>query len=211
VPAFVKVTDDFGTTMFEGSGCPFKGSPGTINLTTGPWCHACPDTFTNADGIFRSTGELYNAIDDYLAAENPMTAISAVTYGFPIGTWDVSRVADFSDMFSGLRNSAAQSFNEDLSQWNVSSATDMSYMFGFTEAFNQDLSSWDVSHVTEMYGMFHSATAFNQDLCSWGQNVIAFDEFFGFTMFEGSGCPITDSPDSSNLAAGPWCQSCYPT
>lgn len=49
---------------------------------------------------------------------------------------DVSRIARFSDLFSG-----ATSFNQDLSNWDVSSATDMQRMFYGTHAFGQRLCS----------------------------------------------------------------------
>ena len=59
------------------------------------------------------------------------------------------------------------SFNGDISNWNVSSVTDMSNMFQGAEVFNQDISSWDVSGVKYMRYMFVSAEAFNQDISSW--------------------------------------------
>ena len=34
-------------------------------------------------------------------------------------------------------------------------------------AFNQDISNWDVSNVTNMSYMFFDATAFNQDISGW--------------------------------------------
>lgn len=40
------------------------------------------------------------------------------------------------------------SFNQDISNWNVSNVTDMSVMFYYAQAFsNQNLSSWNVSKV----------------------------------------------------------------
>lgn len=41
----------------------------------------------------------------------------------------------------------ASSFNQDLSSWDVSSATNMAYMLDTMTLFNSDLSSWDVSKV----------------------------------------------------------------
>jgi hypothetical protein len=55
---------------------------------------------------FTSTLELYNAVDAYLnattaASDDADVAASVVarTYGHPIGTWDVSRLTDFSRVF----------------------------------------------------------------------------------------------------------------
>ena len=46
--------------------------------------------------------------------------------------------------------------------------TDMSYLLSSTfQSFNTDLSCWDVSKVTNMFGMFYLAKAFNNDLSSW--------------------------------------------
>ena len=79
-----------------------------------------------------------------------------------ISEWDVSSVTDMSNMFH-----AATSFNGDLSIWDVSSVTDMSYMFYKAENFNGNLSSWDVSSVTTMSSMFGYTNIFNGDLSSW--------------------------------------------
>jgi surface protein len=41
-----------------------------------------------------------------------------------------------------------------ISTWNVSSVTNMEYLFGNASAFNQDISAWDVSSVTNVEYMF---------------------------------------------------------
>ena len=41
-------------------------------------------------------------------------------------------------------------FNKDISSWDVSSVTTTEKMFKFAESFNQDISDWDVSNVTNM-------------------------------------------------------------
>ena len=56
------------------------------------------------------------------------------------------------------------SFNQDISSWDVSSVTDMGFMFYGATSFNQDISSWDVSKVTNMNEMFSGCSSFNQDL-----------------------------------------------
>ena len=42
---------------------------------------------------------------------------------------------------------------------------DMSGIFLGTTSFNDDLSNWDVSSVKDMYGMFWGATFFKRQLC----------------------------------------------
>ena len=59
-----------------------------------------------------------------------------------ISDWDVSNVTDMSYMFTHCKN-----LNQDISKWDVSKVTNMAYMFAFCKKFNQDLSSWDVSNV----------------------------------------------------------------
>ena len=76
--------------------------------------------------------------------------------------WDVSSVTDMSYMFY-----AAYSFNQPIGSWDVSSVTNMEYMFCVASSFNQSIGSWDVASVTNMYAMFHSAYSFDQPMGSW--------------------------------------------
>ena len=79
-----------------------------------------------------------------------------------ISNWDVSSVTDMSSMFWG-----ADAFNGDISSWDVSSVTTMDFMFIDAASFNGDISLWDVSSVTNMNSMFYEADAFNGDISSW--------------------------------------------
>ena len=47
----------------------------------------------------------------------------------------------------------------------------MSYMFKFS-VFNQPIGDWDVSSVTDMNFMFTSAESFNQDIGNWEVNYV---------------------------------------
>ena len=76
-----------------------------------------------------------------------------------VSQWNTSQVTNMSFMFS-----ETESFNGDVSRWSISQVTDMSFMFNEASAFNSDLSNWNTSRVTDMYAMFNKAHAFNSDL-----------------------------------------------
>ena len=61
-----------------------------------------------------------------------------------------------------------------ISEWDVSSVTNMEELFKYKDTFNDDISSWDVSKVTNMRGMFNGATAFNQNIVSWKNQPYSF-------------------------------------
>jgi surface protein len=67
----------------------------------------------------------------------------------------------------------AFSFNQDISDWDTSSVTDMGSMFRDATSFNQSLSTWVTSSVTDMGSMFRGATSFNQSLSSWNVSLVA--------------------------------------
>lgn len=73
-----------------------------------------------------------------------------------------STVTNTSSMFNNNNT-----FNQDISKWDVGNVTNMSAMFAAAAAFNQDISKWDVSSVTDMSNMFNGCTSFNQDLSGW--------------------------------------------
>ena len=86
----------------------------------------------------------------------------AQSFDGDLSGWDVSRVTDMVGTFWG-----ASSFNGDLSGWDVSRVTDMVGTFWGASSFNGDLSGWDVLSVTDMTSMFNGASSFNGDLSGW--------------------------------------------
>lgn len=90
---------------------------------------------------------------------------STISFDSDISNWDVSTITNMSDTFLGTN------FNQNLSTWDVSNVTNMSNMFTSNYPFNQDLSTWDVSNVTDMSNMFSNTGEFNQDLSSWNFNI----------------------------------------
>lgn len=57
------------------------------------------------------------------------------------------------------------SFHGDISRWDVSNVTDMSYMFS-RSLFNQDISKWNTGNVMRMGSMFEHS-AFEGDISGW--------------------------------------------
>ena len=92
-----------------------------------------------------------------------------------ISRWDTSLVTEMSYMFEDVDN-----FNGDISDWDVSSVTNMNNMFRHADNFNSDISDWDVSSVTDMGAIFYGAGSFNQDISNWNvSNVNDMDRMFG--------------------------------
>jgi surface protein len=61
-----------------------------------------------------------------------------------------SKISNFSRLFQ------FKGYPSGVSRWDVSNATNMSFMFAGYFPFNLDISNWDVSNVTNMKGMFYS-------------------------------------------------------
>ena len=96
---------------------------------------------------FESTDELRLAVTMYFSGDNNTNDFVKKKFGDPIGTWCVDKISDFSyifcsyfyDSIGNYYNSGAKDFNENISQWNTSSATNMTSMFD-SSLFNQDIS-----------------------------------------------------------------------
>ena len=88
-----------------------------------------------------------------------------------IELWDVSSVTDMSYMFCNSQ------FNRDISAWDVSNVTDMKFMF-YNSEFNGDISAWDVSSVTNMSFMFH-ISQFNGDISDWDVSNVTNMSYIG--------------------------------
>jgi surface protein len=78
-----------------------------------------------------------------------------------VNSWNVSTITDMSWMFFRTP------FNQSLNSWNVSNVTNMEQMFLGATNFNGNISSWNVGSVTSMRNMFSGASSFNQNISSW--------------------------------------------
>ena len=88
-----------------------------------------------------------------------------------ISDWDVSNATNMSYMFYMCKELKSVG---NISGWDVSNVTDMSSMFYSCTYFNQNISSWDVSNVIGMSYMFAWCESFNQDLSNWNVSKVRF-------------------------------------
>ena len=84
-----------------------------------------------------------------------------------ISDWNVSSVTNMTGAFSNRMN-----FNEDISKWDTSLVTRMDNMFSGASSFNQPIGEWNTSSVRLMYQMFNGATSFNQDISEWNTSSV---------------------------------------
>ena len=111
--------------------------------------------------VFESRDVLFDAVSQWIDLGN--NAESEHPCG-NINEWDVSKIRDMSKMFCSDTNMGCllnrESFNGDISSWNVSSVTNFSMTFDRALEFNGNLNSWDTSSALTMRMMFRSANSF---------------------------------------------------
>lgn len=137
------------------------------------YCGQCVETGSQtARESFTTTKELRSAVQTYLTSKFYPQDL-ADKYGWPIGQWDVSQISDFSHLFA-----KRTAFNEDISQWNMSRATNLDFMFWHAHSFEgEGIEQWDVSRVTSMERTFFAAESFSADISRWNvSNVVNFEK-----------------------------------
>lgn len=101
-------------------------------------------------------------LNDTTTLFNAFRACSLITSIPNANDWNMSSVTNMEYVFS-----YATLFDQDIGSWDVSSVTSMDSTFRYAETFNQDIGSWDVSNVTTMSNMFRNALAFDRDIGPW--------------------------------------------
>ena len=83
-----------------------------------------------------------------------------------ISYWDVSNVTDMSYMFFACEELKSVG---DLSNWDVSNVMSTHSVFSYCIKLKSfgDISGWDVSNVNDMSNMFNNCKKFNQNISGW--------------------------------------------
>lgn len=89
-------------------------------------------------------------------------AVITATSGAFEASATVNVLLPYRSMFRG-----AESFNQNVGDWDVSSGFQFGGMFEGASRFDQDISGWDVSSARAMIQMFKNARSFNQNLRGW--------------------------------------------
>lgn len=145
---------------------------------------------------FRTTEELYEAVDSYFLAYKNGTTLNATAeftpdvilrYG-PIGAWNVSQITNFSRVFDPERNfSLSWDSIEYYLLWQLPYDTIPTAYD--PRRFNEDLSEWDVSNAETMMGMFARADSFvGFGLEKWNVGKVKDFSFMfmGASLFKGN-------------------------
>jgi len=99
---------------------------------------------------------------------------------------NLSSVTDMSFMFNNTTLA-----NPDTTNWDVSNVTDMRFMFFNASSANPDVSNWDVSNVTDMRYMFFAASSANPDTSNWDVSNVTDMRYMFFAA-------SSANPDTSN-------------
>ena len=107
---------------------------------------------------------------------------SGINANIGFGAWNVSSVTNFNKMFQ-KRIFPTSSGGIDITQWDTASAVDMTYMFTNGE-FNQDISNWDVSSVTNFQNMLYYVSNFDQPSVKYWKTNLSDSAKYNNMFFE---------------------------
>jgi len=109
---------------------------------------------------------------------NDPISFAPESFNADLSNWDVSSVTDMEGAFYN-----AKSFDSAIGGWDVRKVTTMARMFEDAKSFNNAL-IWDSSSVTTMKKMFSGATVFNSELIFETSNVVTMAEMFLESAFD---------------------------
>ena len=97
----------------------------------------------------------------------------AAVFDQDLSAWDVGSATSLKQMFRGTSDTVTNVYNQSLNAWNVAKVTDMEGVFADTKYFSKEIGSWNTAKVITMKDMFKGATAFAQNLNDWDVGKVA--------------------------------------
>tara|TARA_B100001059_G_scaffold82140_1_gene80240 strand:- start:1640 stop:4156 length:2517 start_codon:yes stop_codon:yes gene_type:complete len=163
-------TTNFIITVIDCSGNFYPSSNGVTCM--------CPDASLGDTGVVNGITYTKRTREQITIENAATTCTSGITdmywlfrgqntFNEDISSWDVSNVTNMEGMFDCYDSGGNFIFNQDLSYWDTSNVHNMSFMFRDCYVFNSDLSNWDTGNVSSMWSMFEFASDFNSDISLW--------------------------------------------
>lgn len=194
---FLLSPDAITKDMFKGTACPVKSDP---VIPEGPFCFTCdePSKEERGQSCFISNEELTTAISAY-QEDSSANSLVAKVYGWPVGSWCVSNIQDFSGVLtSGSDDLTPQAqvmlanFAEDIGDWDMSSARRADEMFRGAQNLSASLGidRWNTSMIKTTVGMFMESSWWEPqlNLSSWETSkIISMAKMFSFSDVEQPG------------------------
>lgn len=120
--------------------------------------------------------------------------------------WSWGSLLEAGGVFQG-----AEAFNQNVSDWDTSTLTEMSQLFLYATAFNNGCGAgvftcpltWNTSNITDMGGLFQGAEDFNQAVTSFDVwDVTSFDTMFAGAIAFNNGCAPADTTCPMEFTGG---------
>jgi surface protein len=146
--------------------CPFNQPIGSWNVSK----------VTNMYSMFENNSAFNQSLENWtpISCSNfSRMFYNRIGFNGSVLNWTLPTTIAFTTdlMFSGGNTTSACKLNQDLSNWDVTKATNMSGMFGFNTSFNNSgsagINSWTPVSCSNFSNMFLSASAFNQPVEGW--------------------------------------------
>jgi len=124
-----------------------------------------------------------------------------------LSQWNMASALDLSFMFY-----EATSLQTDMSAWNVAKVTTMEAFASAAGFLNTNIENWDISSCLNFDGMFGRGAGFRRNLCAWGYKIdprATVSNMFGQSDSTSSQCPAPMDPKLTGFfPQGPFCHDC---
>ncbi|MCA9323815.1 BspA family leucine-rich repeat surface protein [Candidatus Saccharibacteria bacterium] len=136
--------------------------------------YASPGTYTvSISGTFPriqfgNQGDRLKILSVEQWGDMPWSSAEAAFYGasnLVVNATDAPNLSSATNVSYMFKN--ATSITDGFENWDVSNVEVFSYMFSGARKFNSDISGWDMSNAFNTEYMFYDAVLFNQDISGW--------------------------------------------